>query len=112
MSDATNPYQFLFCSVSSQEEKKKDGAELVDCDHHVSVADINRVYHEKKTDMSENSQKIFTKSVELVAKTDDYIMRDCELTMRENSRLYVIFFAGSLANKYSVTVVSGIVTLV
>ena len=44
----------------------------------------------------------------LVAKCDDYILRNCELALVDGNDLYVIFHAGNLGNNYLVLTVSDI----
>ena len=43
-----------------------------------------------------------------MARSDDYIMRNCEIRLVDGNDLYLIFFAGNAANKYLVIVVSAV----
>ena len=85
---------------------EKQGVELINCGHHISVADINRIYH-AKTELPESSKRLFNKAVQFVAKTDDSILRDCALELDDrNNQLHIMFYAGDLGNQYVMALVS------
>ena len=98
-------YSLYVYGVIFQREEEEKGAEVIDCGSFISVADINNALGERPY-LPESSKKIFRRAAKVVAKCEDYILRNCELKLVDGNHLYIIFYAGSRGNKYLVIVVS------
>ena len=91
--------------LSFKESEREKGVEVINCGSYISVADINGVLH-AKPHLCQISKNLLRRAANLVAQTDDYILRDCEVVLVNGNDLHIIFHAGNGGNRYVLNVVS------